>query len=70
MIAQEIALEAARSIDLVVAPPIRYGAMSRPLIGGGERFPGTVSLRANTLITTMKEVLLGLAKSGFRKLRL
>jgi creatinine amidohydrolase len=65
VIAQEIALEAARSIDLVVAPPIRYGAMSRPLIGGGELFPGTVSLRANTLITMMKEVLLGLAKSGF-----
>jgi creatinine amidohydrolase len=68
VIAQEIALEAARAIDLVIAPPIRYGAMSRPLIGGGERFPGTVSLRANTLITTMKEVLLGLAKGGFRNL--
>ena len=68
VIAQEIALEAARSIDLVVAPTIRYGAMSRPLIGGGETFPGTVSLRANTLITTMKEVLLGLAKGGFRSL--
>jgi creatinine amidohydrolase len=68
VIAQEIALEAARSIELVVAPPIRYGAISRPLSGGGEGFPGTVSLRANTLITTMKEVLLGLAKSGFRDL--
>jgi creatinine amidohydrolase len=68
VIAQEIALEAARSIKLVGAPPIRYGAMSRPLIGGGEGFPGTVSVRASTLITTMKEVLLGLAKSGFRNL--
>jgi creatinine amidohydrolase len=55
-------------IPLVVAPPIHYGAMSRPQIGGGERFPGTVSLRAATLISTIKEVLLGLAKSGFRNL--
>lgn len=68
VIAQGIATEAARSIDLVVAPAIRYGAMSRPLIGGGERFPGTVSLRAATFISTLKDVLLGLAKSGFRNI--
>lgn len=68
VIPTEIALAAAQITPLVVAPPIHYGAMSRPLIGGGERFPGTVSLRAATLIDTIREVLLGLAKSGFRKL--
>jgi creatinine amidohydrolase len=68
VIPMEIALAAAQITPLVVAPPIHYGAMSRPLIGGGERFPGTVSLRAATLISTIKEVLLGLAKSGFRHL--
>lgn len=68
IIPQEIALAAAQIEPLVVAPPIHYGAMSRALIGGGERFPGTVSLRASTLIATITEVLLGLAKSGFRNL--
>ena len=67
VIAQGIAMDAAGSIDLVVAPTIHYGAMSRPLIGGGERFPGTVSLRAATFIATVKDVLLGLAKSGFER---
>lgn len=65
VIAQGIAMEAASSISLLVAPTIHYGAMSRPLIGGGERFPGTISLRAATFIATLKDVLLGLAKSGF-----
>jgi creatinine amidohydrolase len=68
VIPQGIALAAARRTPLVVAPPIRFGAMSRPLSGGGERFPGTLSLRADTLISTLREVLLGLAKAGFRNL--
>jgi creatinine amidohydrolase len=63
-----VALEAARRLPLVVAPPIRFGAMSRPLSGGGESFPGTLSLRAATLVATVHEVLLGLVRSGFRRL--
>ncbi|MGH7776754.1 MAG: creatininase [Candidatus Dormibacterales bacterium] len=63
-----IALEAARRLPLVVAPPIRFGAMSRPLSGGGESFPGTLSLRASTLIETLCQVLGGLARAGFRRL--
>jgi creatinine amidohydrolase len=68
VIPTEIALAAAQITPMVVAPPIHYGSMSRPLSGGGERFPGTVSLRAATLIATVTEVLLGLAKSGFTDL--
>jgi creatinine amidohydrolase len=63
-----IALEAARLTPLVVAPAIRFGAKSRPLSGGGEGFPGTISLRATTLIQTVHAVLLGLARSGFQRL--
>jgi creatinine amidohydrolase len=63
-----VALEAARRVPLVVAPPIRFGARSRPLSGGGEGFPGTISLRATTLIATVDEVLQGLVRSGFRQL--
>ena len=63
-----IATEASQQVHLVIAPPIHFGAMSRPLSGGGETFPGTLSLRANTLITSTHEVLSGLARAGFRRI--
>ena len=63
-----IATEASQQVHLVIAPPVHFGAMSRPLSGGGETFPGTLSLRANTLITLLNEVLSGLARSGFRRI--
>jgi creatinine amidohydrolase len=63
-----IALETARRLPLVVAPPIRFGARSRPLSGGGEGFPGTLSLSAITLMQTLREVLTGLARSGFKRI--
>jgi creatinine amidohydrolase len=63
-----IAVEAARQIPLVVAPPIRFGAMSRALSGGGETFPGTLSVRGTTLIATLHEVTSALAKHGFKKI--
>ncbi|MGN6171011.1 MAG: creatininase [Solirubrobacteraceae bacterium] len=62
-----IALRAASDVPLIVAPPIRYGAKSRALSGGGETFPGTISLRGSTLIETLRDVLVGLGRSGFRK---
>ncbi len=68
MIPVGIALEAAEQVPLVVAPPIRYGARSRALSGGGEGFPGTLSLRGNTLVETLRDVLLALGRSGFRQL--
>lgn len=63
-----IALQAAAQVPLVVAPPIRFGAKSRALSGGGEGFPGTLSIPARTLIETIHEVLSGLARSGFTRL--
>jgi creatinine amidohydrolase len=63
-----VALEVGKRLDLVVAPAISFGARSRALSGGGETFPGTLSLRAATLIATIQEVLCGLARSGFTKL--
>ncbi|MFI5281798.1 MAG: creatininase [Candidatus Dormibacterales bacterium] len=63
-----VALEAARQVDLVVAPAVRFGAMSRALSGGGETFPGTLSLRASTLISTIHEVLSALARAGFKRI--
>jgi len=63
-----IALAAAQRVPLVVAPPIRFGARSRALSGGGETFPGTLSIRGNTLVETLKDVLVALRRSGFERL--
>ncbi|MBS1678875.1 MAG: creatininase [Actinobacteria bacterium] len=63
-----IAARAGERTPLVVAPPIRFGARSRALSGGGESFPGTLSVRAGTLIATLTEVLEGLGRAGFTKI--
>jgi creatinine amidohydrolase len=63
-----VALEAAKQIPMVIAPAVRYGARSRALSGGGETFPGTLSLRATTLLTLLSEVLVALRRSGFTRL--
>jgi creatinine amidohydrolase len=65
-IPQAIALRAAERYPLVVAPPVRFGAKSRPLSGGGESFPGTLSMRATTLLAVLEDVVSGLARAGFR----
>lgn len=62
-----VALEVSKRLPLVVAPPVRFGARSRPLSGGGESFPGNLSLRVTTLIPLLEEVLGGLARAGFRR---
>ena len=67
-LAERVALEVAAELDAVVAPPVAYGYRSRPLSGGGEGFPGTVSLSGRTLMAVVEDVLIGLAGSGFRRL--
>lgn len=65
---QGVALEVAKRLPLIVAPPIRYGAKSRALSGGGEGFPGTLSLRGATLLAELHDVLGALARSGFKRI--
>lgn len=67
-LAERLALEVAAALDVLVAPPVAYGYRSRPLSGGGEGFPGTVSLSARSLMALVEDVLTGLAASGFRRL--
>ncbi len=67
-LAERLALEVATALDVLVAPPVAYGYRSRPLSGGGEGFPGTVSLSARSLMALVEDVLTGLAASGFRRL--
>ena len=65
---ESLAIEAGAELGSLVAPPIAYGYRSRPLSGGGEGFPGTISLSARTLMSVVEDVLVGLAASGFRRL--
>jgi creatinine amidohydrolase len=68
LIPHELSLRLAARLDLVIAPPQVFGSRSRPLSGGGQGFPGTTSLRAETLIAVVADVVGELARSGFRRI--
>jgi creatinine amidohydrolase len=64
----EILRRAARERHFVVGPPIAFGYRSRPGSGGGQHFPGTISMRATTLMAVIEDVLSELVRAGFRKI--
>ena len=66
----EIATRVADGLDLLVAPTFAYGARSRPFTGGGQRFPGTISLSGATLIAAVCDVVGELQRQGFRRIAL
>jgi creatinine amidohydrolase len=68
LIPHGLSLRLAERLDLVIAPPQVFGSRSRPLSGGGQGFPGTTSLRAETLIAVVADVVGELARSGFRRI--
>jgi creatinine amidohydrolase len=58
----------AREIGGLVAPALPYGYKSQPRSGGGEAFPGTISLDANTFALVVRDVIRGLGHDGVRRL--
>lgn len=58
----------AREVGGLVAPTIPYGYKSMPRSGGGEAFPGTLSLDANTFSLVVRDVIRGLGHHGVRRL--
>lgn len=58
----------AREIGAIVAPTIPYGYKSQPRSGGGQAFPGTVSLDANTFSLVVRDVVRDLGAHGCRRL--
>jgi creatinine amidohydrolase len=58
----------ARNVRGLVAPPIPYGYKSMPRSGGGEAFPGTTSLDANTFSLVVRDVVRSLGHKGVRRL--
>ncbi len=68
IIPEAMAFEVAGQLDMLVAPPIVFGNRSRPLAGGGQGFPGTISVSAAAFMQHLEDVITAFAKSGFRKI--
>jgi creatinine amidohydrolase len=58
----------AREVGGLVAPTIPYGYKSQPRSGGGEAFPGTTSLDAQTFSLVVRDVIRSLGHDGVRRL--
>ncbi len=58
----------AKNVGGLVAPTIAYGYKSMPRSGGGEAFPGTTSLDANTFSLVVRDVIRALGRDGVRRL--
>src|SRR3954467_14542024 len=65
---QRVLCEAGRVRDIVVGPFLPFGYRSRPGSGGGQHFPGTVSLRATTFMSVLEDVLSELRRGGVRNI--
>jgi creatinine amidohydrolase len=66
-IPQYIATETAARRRLIVAPPMFYGAYSRPRSGGGRHFPGSVGLPGRVLEQVVRFVVEDFLRQGFRR---
>ncbi|RWC50528.1 MAG: creatininase [Mesorhizobium sp.] len=63
-----IALLVAPELGGIVAPPISYGYKSQPKTGGGNHFPGTISLNAATLVALLRDLVNEFARHGARRI--
>jgi creatinine amidohydrolase len=63
---ERVIREASRQCELIVGPFLPFGYRSRPGSGGGQHFPGTLSLRATTFMSVIEDVLSELKRGGFR----
>jgi creatinine amidohydrolase len=63
-----IAEKVASRIKTVIAPPVTYGYYSQVRSGGGgEKFPGTTSVRSSTLVGLITDVMEAFIRHGFRR---
>jgi creatinine amidohydrolase len=66
-IPHELAKRVAAGGRAIVAPPIFYGAWSRPRTGGGRHFPGSVGLPGRTLEGVVSGLVADWMRQGFRR---
>jgi len=62
-----IAAQTAERRRLIVAPPLFYGAYSRPRSGGGRHFPGSVGLPGRVLEQVVRHLVADWLRQGFRR---
>lgn len=62
-----VAEAVAEKVGGLVAPPVSYGYKSQPKSGGGNHFPGTLSLDASVFIGLVRNIVNELARHGVRK---
>src|SRR4051794_23007486 len=60
-----VARGASQRTNSLVATPIYYGCSSKPLSGGGQGFPGTTSIRGETMIRLIHDLVEEFIRSGF-----
>jgi creatinine amidohydrolase len=63
-----IAEAVAAQVGGIVAPTIPYGYKSQPKSGGGNHFPGTLSLDAGVFIGLVRNIIGELARHGARRI--
>jgi creatinine amidohydrolase len=68
LLSAAVAEGAAAETSGIVAPALAYGYKSQPKCGGGQHFPGTTSLDAQTLIHQVRDVVREFARHGVQKL--
>jgi creatinine amidohydrolase len=68
VIPRRISEEVARLVGGLVAPSISYGYKSQPRMGGGNHFPGTTSFSAEAVITSVRDIIIDLARHGVRRI--
>ncbi|MBB5374464.1 creatininase [Acidocella aromatica] len=57
----------ARNVGGLVAPTLSYGYKSMPRSGGGQNFPATTSLDANTLSLMIRDIIRDMGAHGARR---
>lgn len=68
IIPRAISAAVAEAIGGLVAPPLAYGYKSQPRVGGGNHFPGTTSLSAEAMITSVRDVIEEFGRHGMRRI--
>ena len=63
-----VAERVATEVGGLVAPTIPYGYKSQPRSGGGQAFPGTTSLDAQTFALVLRDIIRDLAAHGVRRI--
>jgi creatinine amidohydrolase len=63
-----VARGVAQQTRTLIATPVYYGLISKPLSGGGQGFPGTTSIRGATMIALVKDLVSEFIRSGFEKI--